>query len=72
MEKHKFSISISGSKKEATEKINGLAVLASKLSADTITALAKLVKNMQIEFQIKSFFKRAQMSGLKPTISPRK
>ena len=44
MEKHKFSISISGSKKEATEKINGLAVLASKLSADTITALAKLVK----------------------------
>ncbi len=44
MEKHKFSISISGSKKEATAKINGLAVLASKLSAETITALAKLVK----------------------------
>jgi hypothetical protein len=45
MENHKFSISISGSKKEATEKINGLAILASKLSADTITALAKLVKS---------------------------
>lgn len=45
MEKHKFSISISGSKKDATEKINGLAILASKLSADTITALAKLVKS---------------------------
>jgi hypothetical protein len=45
MDKHKFSISISGSKKEATEKINGLAILASKLSADTITALAKLVKS---------------------------
>jgi hypothetical protein len=45
MDKHKFSISISGSKKDATEKINGLAILASKLSAETITALAKLVKS---------------------------
>ena len=45
MEKHKFSISISGSKKDATKKINGLAILASKLSAETITALAKLVKS---------------------------
>lgn len=45
MEKFKFTITISGSKKEATEKINGLAVLAAHLSTDTIKALAHLVKN---------------------------
>lgn len=52
MDKHKFSISISGSKEKATEKIKGLAVLASHLSAETITALAKLVKEdpAKVEF----------------------
>ena len=44
MEKYKFNISITGSQKEATEKVNAVAVLASYLSADTLTALAKLVK----------------------------
>lgn len=44
MEKHKFTISISGSKQEATQKVNGLAVLAAHLSTDTIKALAHLVK----------------------------
>ncbi|CAG5082752.1 hypothetical protein SAMN05216474_2156 [Lishizhenia tianjinensis] len=52
MEKHKFTISISGSKKEATEKVNGLAVLAAYLSTDTIKALAKVVKEdpAKVEF----------------------
>ncbi|PHR43397.1 MAG: hypothetical protein COA32_13605 [Fluviicola sp.] len=52
MEKHKFSISISGSKKEATQKVNGLAVLAAHLSAETITALAEVVKSdpAKVEF----------------------
>ena len=44
MEKHKFKISISGSQKEASQKVNGLAILAAHLSADTITALAKVVQ----------------------------
>jgi hypothetical protein len=52
MEKHKFTISISGSKKEAAEKINGLAVLAAHLSAETIQALAQVVKSdpAKVEF----------------------
>lgn len=52
MEKNKFTISISGSKKEATEKVNALAVLASRLSAETLTAFAKLVKSdpAKVEF----------------------
>lgn len=52
MEKHKFTISISGSKKQAAEKINGLAVLAAHLSAETISALAKVVKSdpAKVEF----------------------
>ncbi|MBL4862832.1 MAG: hypothetical protein JKY09_07445 [Crocinitomicaceae bacterium] len=52
MEKHKFTISISGSKKEATEKINALAVLAAHLSASTIKGFAKIVKTdpAKIEF----------------------
>ena len=44
MEKHKFTISITGSKKEATEKINALAILASKLSSKTLKGYAKVVK----------------------------
>tara|TARA_B110001469_G_C9628455_1_gene313987 strand:- start:947 stop:1129 length:183 start_codon:yes stop_codon:yes gene_type:complete len=52
MEKHKFSISISGNKERATKKVKGLAVLASYLSAETIMALAKLVKEdpAKVEF----------------------
>lgn len=52
MEKHKFTISISGSKKEATEKISALAVLAAHLSASTIKGFAEVVKNdpAKIEF----------------------
>ncbi|MBL4625142.1 MAG: hypothetical protein JKY42_08395 [Flavobacteriales bacterium] len=52
MEKHKFTITISGSKKEATEKINALAVLASHLSASTIKGFADVVKSdpAKIEF----------------------
>jgi len=45
MEKHKFTITISGSKKEATEKINALAVMASHLSAKTLKGFAGVVKN---------------------------
>jgi hypothetical protein len=44
MKKHKFSISISGTQTEATQKVNALAVLAGHLSAETLTALAKVVK----------------------------
>ena len=52
MEKHKFTISIQGSKKEATDKINALAVLAGKLSAKTLKGFAKVVKEdpSKIEF----------------------
>ena len=45
MEKHKFTISISGTKKEATEKVNAVAVLAAHLSTDTLVALAKVVQS---------------------------
>lgn len=44
MDKHTFKISISGSKKDAMDKVNALVVLASKLSPKTLKALAKLVK----------------------------
>ncbi len=44
MEKHKFSISISGTQKEATEKAKAVAELATYLSAQTLTALARVVK----------------------------
>lgn len=44
MEKHKFTLSLSGSKEDATQKVNALAVLASKLSTETLLALAKVVK----------------------------
>lgn len=44
MDKHKFTVTISGTQKEATEKAQGIAVLASLLDAKTITALAHLVK----------------------------
>ena len=45
MASNKFTISISGSPQEAKEKVNGLAVLAAHLSAETITALAHTVKH---------------------------
>jgi hypothetical protein len=44
MSKHKFVVTIEGTQSEATQKANGIAVLASHLSAETITALAHLVK----------------------------
>ena len=44
MDKHKFTISISGAKDEATEKAQGIAVIASLLDAKTITALARVIK----------------------------
>lgn len=44
MNKHKFTITISGTEKEATEKALGLAVLAGQLDAKTITALARVVQ----------------------------
>lgn len=44
MDKHKFTISISGTQQEATEKAQGIAVIASLLDAKTITALARVIK----------------------------
>lgn len=44
MEKHKFSISISGTHTEATQKAKAVAELATYLSAETLTALAHVVK----------------------------
>ncbi len=44
MNKYKFSITISGSKQEASDKVNALAVLAAHLSTDTLKALAHVVK----------------------------
>ncbi len=45
MNKHKFTLTIEGSESEATEKANGLAIIASHLSAKTISALAKVIQN---------------------------
>lgn len=45
MSKHKFSITISGSKEDATTKANALAELARRLDAATLHALADVVKN---------------------------
>ncbi len=46
MEKYKFSISIQAdTQKEAFEKAKAVAELASYLSAETLTALANVVKN---------------------------
>jgi hypothetical protein len=45
MDKHIFKITISGSEKEATEKAQAAAVLTTHLSAETLKALAHLVKN---------------------------
>ncbi len=44
MEKHSFKLSISGKQLEATQKAKALGVLASYLSADTLKALAHVVK----------------------------
>jgi len=45
MDKHSFNITISGEKKEATEKAQALGTLAAYLSAETLKALAHVVKN---------------------------
>jgi len=45
MEKHSFKISISGDKKAATAKAKSLGVLAAYLDAETLVALADVVKN---------------------------
>ncbi len=44
MDKHSFTITISGDLKSASEKANAIATLASYLSADTLKALAHVVK----------------------------
>lgn len=44
MEKHSFKITIKGDKKSATQKANAMATLTSHLTAETLTALAKIVK----------------------------
>ena len=45
MKKHKYTIGITtDSKKEAEKKIKALVVLAQHLSEETLTALAKVVK----------------------------
>lgn len=44
MEKHKFTIAISGDKKTATQKANAVATLASYLDTKTLKALAEVVK----------------------------
>lgn len=44
MEKHKFSITISGDKKVAMKKAAALGVLAGYLDAKTLEALAEVVK----------------------------
>ncbi|MBD3638161.1 MAG: hypothetical protein HUJ25_12485 [Crocinitomicaceae bacterium] len=43
--KHKFSITISGDKKEATTKAQALGTLAAYLDAKTLAALADVAKN---------------------------
>lgn len=44
MDKHSFKITISGTEKEASEKAKAVADLAAHLSAETLKALAHLVK----------------------------
>jgi|GEM_PF-4179374 len=44
MSNYKFNITISGTEKEATEKAQGIAVIAAHLDAKTITALAKVIQ----------------------------
>lgn len=56
MEKHTFKITISGTQKEATEKAQGLATLAGHLSAETIKALAHLVKTDPAKVEIAKQF----------------
>lgn len=45
MEKHKFSISISGTPAEAKEKATALAVIGAHLTTDTLLALARVVRD---------------------------
>lgn len=45
MEKHSFKISISGSKDAATTKAKAIGTLAAYLDAETLKALAHVVKN---------------------------
>ena len=56
MEKHTFKITLSGTQKETTEKAQGLVTLASYLSADTIKALAHLVKTDPAKVEIAKQF----------------
>ena len=44
MDKHRIKISISGSEKAATTKAKAIGVLASYLDAETLKALAHVVK----------------------------
>ncbi len=52
METHKFTLSLTGDKQTATDKVHALAQLASHLSAETLTALAKLVKEDPAKVQL--------------------
>ena len=45
MDKHSFKITISGTQKEASQKAQAVADLAAHLSAETLAALAHIVKN---------------------------
>lgn len=45
MEQHSFKLTISGAKKDATQKAQALGVLAGRLDAKTLKALAKVVKD---------------------------
>lgn len=44
MEKHKFSLTLTGSLNESTQKAQALAELAAYLDTKTLQALAKVVK----------------------------
>lgn len=45
MEKHKFSISISGTPTEAKQKAEALAVIGAHLATDVLIALARVVRD---------------------------
>jgi len=45
MSKHKFTITIEGSKDEATRKIKAIVKIASKLTTQQAEAFAKVAKN---------------------------
>jgi hypothetical protein len=45
MTTHKFTLTIEGTQNEATQKANAVAVLASLLDHQTLSALARVVQN---------------------------